>query len=165
MPAELDRNIPLVDAILRIIEGDADEMKAVEILLNAESEHGVSLVLPAVVGIPEAPEELYNTLIQGNFFAFLSETHLVFSHASEYDKISLLLPGGLTWSATWRAWGATLAEWANQDRWGGKSDWCYWDFYAGIVDEYIHGIEAWQDTVMRVIETKCKLVDASAEAH
>ena len=96
-------------------------------------------------------------LIEGNFFAFLSETHLVFSHASEYDKISLLLPGGLTWSASWRALGTMLAEWANQARWVDKVDWCYMDFYGGIADDQIHGIEARQDTVMQVIEAKCRL--------
>lgn len=103
MQAGLNKQIPFVDAILRIVEGDTDELEAVEILLGAEHKHGIRLVLPAVAGISEAPEESYDVLLRGNFFAFLSETHLVFSHASEYDKINLVLPGGLEWTVTWRA--------------------------------------------------------------
>jgi len=159
MPTQLNRATPFVDVICRIQEGQAQEIEAVEILLQAEQRHNITHVRPAVEGLLDAPEELYHALIEGNFFSFLTETHLVLSHASPYDEITLLLPGGYIWSATWRAWGATLADWANQSGWGGKVDWRYMDFYTGYPSDYFHDFEPWQDVVLHVIEAKCRATD------
>jgi len=164
MSVQLNRAIPFVDAICRIREGKAHEIEAVGLLLQAEQKHGVMLVRPAVEGLLDAPENLYHAFIEGNFFSFLTETNLVLSHASAYDEITLFLPGGYTWSATWRAWGATLADWANQAAWGGKTDWQYMDFYVGYPLDHFRDFEPWQDVVLRVIEAKCKRADTKMSA-
>jgi len=57
-PAHLDRTIPFVDAILRIVEGEAAHAQAVALLEDAEARHGLHIVYSpkdALLGGPYLP--------------------------------------------------------------------------------------------------------------
>jgi hypothetical protein len=158
MAYQLDRNIPFVDSVFRIIEGVGSEEEAVHILAEAEQRYEVYLIQPPLEGTPaRLPDALYSTAIEGSFFVFMAETHLLFSPTWYYDNLTLVLPGGYTWDATHRAWGDRLADWANMFCWCARDDWDYVPFYLGYIIDMIADFEAWQEVAWRIVGLKSHL--------
>ena len=155
----LDRGVPFVEAVFRVMTGAGTEMEAALILRAAELEHGVRfLTVPRAVKARPLPDRLYVTA-EGRAQKFLSETHMVFT-GYEYDQVAVMYGDFLCqWSP--RAWGALVTRWANQEGWLGKSDWTYLDFYGGLNDRAVKDYLAWSEAVLQVIEAKC-LLDAGA---
>ena len=156
MRDKLNREIPFVNAVFQVLEGNAKIEDAIHLLQAAEQHNNIKIVHAKFeeLDLPDAPEELYEELIEGNFYSFLSETHLLLSPSWQYDSYSLLLPGGYTWTATNRAWGQTLATWANSAAWAGRDDWDYVAFYGGYTLDIIESYEQWQEVALKVIHMK-----------
>jgi hypothetical protein len=151
----LERVIPFVDAVFHVLEHNAPLDDAVAILRAAENQHQIQLLTPPSSSALQVTDAQYGALVEGHFYAFVSETHLVLP-ASWYDEITIQLPYGYIYTATWRAYGQMLATWANRIRWLGAGDWHYMDFYKGPDDTVIEGYQAWAETAMRVIQAKCR---------
>lgn len=155
----LDRGVPFVEAVWRVMTGAGSETEAALILRAAEHEHEVRfLTVPRSVKARPLPDRLYVTA-EGQVQKFLTETHMVFT-GYEYDQVAVMYGEFLCqWSP--RAWGALVTRWANQRGWLGKSDWTYLDFYGGLNDRVVKDYLAWSEAVLQVIEAKC-LLDAGA---
>lgn len=157
IPLKLDRSVPLVDAIFRVIEGTGTELEAVSILVGAENLYGVKLsTTKPPKPLKKIPVEKYSELIEDRMNQFLSATHLIIG-SSEYSQLSIVLLGNYTYSWTHREWGHMLANWANETKWLGSDGWNYLDFYGGPNDRLIESYNAWCETLMRVIATKSDL--------
>lgn len=151
----LDRSVPFVDAVFRVLERTGTEAEAAKILLEAESRHNVRFL--TVIGSVKAkhlPDHLYATA-EDHVHRFLTETHMVFT-GYEYDQMDVLYKNYAgSWS--YRAWGALVTRWANSVRWLGKGDWTYLDFYGGLNDRVVKNYLAWSEAMMQVVHTKCLL--------
>ncbi|HWS99384.1 MAG TPA: hypothetical protein VN256_03855 [Pyrinomonadaceae bacterium] len=151
----LDRGVPFVDAVFRVMAGEATETEAALILRSAELMHEVCFVtVPRAVRARPLPDRLYVTA-EGRVQKFLGETHMVFT-GYEYDQVAVMYGDYLCqWSP--RAWGALVTRWANQENWLGKRDWTYLDFYGGLNDRAVKDYLAWSEAVMQVVHAKCLL--------
>src|SRR5215216_2833706 len=114
----LDRGVPFVEAVFRVMTGAAAETEAALILRAAELGHDIHfLIVPRAVKTRPLPDRLYVTA-EGQVQKFLSETHMVFT-GYEYDQVAVMYGDFLChWSP--RAWGALVTRWANQENWLGK---------------------------------------------
>lgn len=148
----LDRSIPFVDAVFRILEGAGTESEAALILRDAEARNGIRF--STVCRVPEAihlPDELYEAA-EHNIHRFLTETQMVFG-GYEYAQLDVMY-GDYVGLWSHRSWGALVAGWANQTNWLGKSDWNYLDFYGGLNDRVVRDYLTWSEAMMRVIQVK-----------
>ena len=159
----LDRGVPFVDAVFRVMAGEAAETEAALILSAAELAHEVSFVtVPRTVKARPLPDRLYVTA-EGRVQKFLTETHMVFT-GYEYDQVAVVYRDFLCqWSP--RAWGALVTRWANQENWLGKRDWTYLDFYGGLNDRAVKDYLAWSEAVMQVVDAKCLLGRQAGQAQ
>ncbi len=90
----------------------------------------------------------------------LGETHLVLS-GMDFTNDTFVRAGDGTVSAwTQRAWGAFLADWANDTGWAPVANvkgtlhvWDYVDFYH-LNDQYIERYARWQEVVMDALHQK-----------
>ena len=154
LPLKLDRSVPFVNAIFRIIEGTATGPEAVHLLSNAEAESEVKLSSKEPSQPCEAVSvEQYQEIVEPRMNRFLDRTHLVLGRA-EYDRLHISIAGKYTYSWTHREWGHAIAKWANNIGWLNRHDWNYLDFYGGLNDKVVENYNAWCAAVIRVIEIK-----------
>ena len=149
----LDRSVPFVNAVFRILEQTGGVSEAASILRAAEDRNNIHFL--TISRIPEAaplPDELYDSA-ERSIYQFLTETQMIFG-SYEYSQMNVMYQDyvGL-WSH--RSWGALIAGWANQSNWLGKDDWNYLDFYGGPNDKVIKDYGVWSEAAMQVIQTKC----------
>jgi len=137
-------------------------------LAEACARHGVVLVSPALKldesgisvdermpNVREIPEEesFWERWVYTNYFAFLSETNLVFQTSRFVDEYDVVVGGKYVLCATARAYGQLYAEWANSVSWLKKSDWTYIDFYGGsLTDDYWD----WAEAALQVVKALSK---------
>lgn len=101
-PLKLDRSVPFVDAVFRIIEGAGTQFEAVNVLREAESVCGIELTTkPPIQSVQEVMIERYTELIEPRMQRFLSATHLVIGSA-ESSRLHVLALGGYTYKWTHR---------------------------------------------------------------
>lgn len=156
-PLKLDRRVPFVDAIFRIMVGSGRESEGVELLLEAEALCEVKFLSVAPSQHPkEIPVERYEEFVENRMNHFLTRTHLVLG-SREYSELHVLIADNYTYSWTHREWGHMLAKWANAARWLDRAEWEYLDFYGGLNDRVVENYNAWCATVMKVIETRSKI--------
>jgi hypothetical protein len=157
----LERGVPFVDAVFRVMSGEAAATEAALILRAAELKTGVCfLTVPRAVKARPLPDRLYVTA-EGRVQEFLSETHMVFT-GYEYDQVAVTYGEYLCqWSP--RAWGALVTRWANQEGWLGKRDWTYLDFYGGLNDRVVKDYLAWSEAVIEVVHAKCLLAESAGQ--
>jgi len=156
-PVKLDRSVPLVDAIFRVIEGTCSELEAIQLLSEAETLTEVKLLsTKPPPPSKQIPVEDYEKLVEPRMNQFLSETHLVLG-SKEYNDLHILIANDYSYAWTHREWGYMLAKWANDIRWLGHFDWNYLDFYGGLNDRIVENYDAWCATAMRIIEIKSNL--------
>ena len=152
---QLDRSTPFVDAALRVVEGTGTDLEAIEILLHAEGTYHVQFLVKPNRELKELPEELYDSYVEGDLFAFLSATHLVLG-SYDYDKLTIIFGDSFTYTWSHRAWGVMIAEWANRTQWLGVSKWDYTDFYMGPNDAVIQNYTRWSEVALKLIELKTR---------
>jgi hypothetical protein len=150
---QMDRRVPFVDCIFRIIDGATTESEAVDILRQAETGSGVELSSIYPYPAPrQIPAERYHEEIEIGIESLLNSTHLVLGTYHFCQLVTLFTGGVYQWGH--REWGHIAARWANKTEWLGKKDWGYLDFYNGPNDRLIEGYNAWAETVMRVVRKK-----------
>ena len=152
-PLQMDRQVPFVDCIFRIMKGTAMEGEAVNILKQAEIESGMEV--SSVYPYP-APRQIlverYDEEVAPGIENFLSATQLVLGVFWFSKLFTLFINGVYQWGH--REWGHTVARWANKTKWLDKDDWEYEDFYFGPNNRMIEGYDAWAETAMRVVRIK-----------
>src|SRR6266498_1794175 len=109
----LQRSVPFVDSVFRIIDGETEHDEAISLLIRAEQSSGVHIIMPLLEGVHYMPEEKFSSLIEGNFYEFMDITHLVLPIAW-YDDVTILLPNDYVYAGTWRAYSNILSSWANR---------------------------------------------------
>jgi hypothetical protein len=149
----LERGVPFVDAVFRVMEGTCSESDAAAILREAETRNNVRfLTVPGTVKARRLPDELY-VAAEEHIQKFLTETHMVFG-GYEYSEMDVMYRD-YTGSWSHRAWDALVTRWANHEKWLGKGDWTYLDFYGGLNDRVVKDYLAWSEAMMQVVHTKC----------
>jgi hypothetical protein len=154
LPLKMDRSVPFVEAIFRLIRGSGTEAEAVEILSSAESQTGVALSSKQPSqSCEEVPGERYQEIVEPRMNDFLNRTNLVLGSA-DYDRLHIIIAEQFTYSWTHREWGHAMAKWANNTGWLDSHDWNYLDFYGGLNERAVEDYNAWCVAAMRVIEIK-----------
>lgn len=157
LPLRFDRSIPLVDAILQIIEGTGTETEALQMLLDAESDSEVKFVVNKPSELLELiPLERYQELVEPRINRFLTQTHLVLG-SNEYSRLEVLIAENYKYMWAHREWAHMLASWANRNQWLGYNQWNYLDFYGGLNDKVVENYNAWCEVAMRLIELRSRL--------
>lgn len=157
IPLKLNRSVPFVDTIFRIIEGVGSELEAMQILSEAETVTEVQLLsTKQPPPSKQIPVEDYEAFVEPRMNKFLSQTNLVLG-STEYSDLHIVIANNYSYAWTHREWGYMLAKWANGIRWLGSEEWKYLDFYGGINDRVVENYDAWCATVLRVIEMKSNL--------
>jgi hypothetical protein len=151
-PLKLNRNIPFVDAVFRVMEGTRTLSEVAAILRQAERKNKICFLTANQLNeLPILTDELYD-IAENELYNLLTETEMVFG-SYEYSRLDLIYDGYLgLWSH--RSWGATIAEWANRNQWLGKLDWYYLDFYGGLNDRIVQNYLSWSDVMMQAIAQK-----------
>ncbi len=159
----LDYSIPFVKQVWDYRQRLIPIEECVTTLEAACERHGISFVVPELVFDekgnsidPRMPhvriisddEQEWERWVDTNFFAFLTETHLVL-RSSDYSPLYSTIIGPIVIYTSMRAEGSMYAKWANSISWLGKQDWDYMPFYIGyIADDY----EEWSKTAFYVLE-------------
>ena len=149
----LQRSVPFVDSVFRIIDGETEYDESINLLIRAEQSSGIRIIIPALGGVRYMPEEKFSSLIEGNFYEFMDTTHLVLPVAW-YDDLTILLPNDYAYAGTWRAYSNVLSSWANRLEWLGKKSWDYMDFYRGLNNSIVERYDEWSHTAAKIIELK-----------
>ena len=155
-PLQMDRNVPFVNEVFRILEGTGSESKAIALLESAEKEHRLELSTIQPYPRPKyLPDKLYAEFIQEHLYSFWSTTHLVLAgaHAS---RLFLLFSGKFLCTMGIREWGNETARWANSTAWLNRREWSFADFTGGPNDLTISGYNAWSRLAMQILVHKSK---------
>jgi len=154
LPLNLDRSVPFVDAVFRILDGTSTEIQAVGILRDVERLCGVEVSTAKQSRLlQEIPVEKYTELVENRMNDFLSATHFVLGSA-EYSQLSIVILGSYTYPWTHREWANMVARWTNKTSWLGAKNWNYLDFYGGPNDRLIENYNAWVETALRIVRIK-----------
>jgi len=164
---QLDYLINFVAQVRDFKEGVLSIDVCMGTLAKACARHGVALVspelklksgvsvderMPGVRAIPDE-ESLWERWVETNYFAFLSETNLVFQTSRFIEEYDVIVGGEYVLRPTARAYGQLYAEWANSVSWLKKSDWTYIDFYGGgLTDDYWD----WAEAALQVVKALSK---------
>jgi hypothetical protein len=150
----LDRSVPFVDAVFRILDGTGTEVEAVNILRDIERLCEVELsTAKQTRALEEIPLERYSELVEDRMNKFLSATHFAIGSA-EYNQLRIVIMKRYTYPWTHREWANMLAKWANKTSWLGWKSWNYLDFYGGPNDRLIENYDVWIETALRIVRTK-----------
>jgi 3-methyladenine DNA glycosylase AlkD len=153
VPLHMNRDVPFVDCVFRIIEGLALDDDAVRILRQAEEISGLELSSVYPYPAPgQISEDSYYEVIDPNLEGFLNVTELVLDSYYFNQLFPIFNKGVYLWGQ--RAWAETISSWANKSNWLNKTDWDYLEFYNGLHDRLIENYELWAKTVLRVIRKK-----------
>jgi hypothetical protein len=169
---KLDRNIPFVNQVFSFMQGEVDSEACIQTLRQYEQKWGIEHVAPKLeIYIEEyaiktrSPDKyshivglnddvgLWDQYVVGQYYGFLSETHLILDTNLYSDRYDIILSDKYSFQATARAWGGMYAVWASQTNWLGHSAWTYLDFYANLAYE-IDDFSEWAEAVHNLILLK-----------
>jgi len=154
------------------MQGKIDSQACIQTLRRYEQKWGIEHVAPKlevyvedyeirtrspdkyshIIGLKD-DNELWEKYVVGQYYGFLSETHLVLDTCMWSDRYDIILSDKYSFQATARAWGQMYAVWASQTNWLGHSAWTYLDFYADLASE-IDDFSKWADAVYSLIQLK-----------
>jgi hypothetical protein len=94
-------------------------------------------------------EETWTRYVEGDYYAFLSLTNLVFQTTRFSDCYHVILAKKYWFCPTARAWATVYTDWANRVGWLGRRDWSQVEFYLGNICD---GYWDWANTAFTVVK-------------
>ena len=65
----LQRSVPFVDSVFRIIDGETEYDESINLLIRAEQSSGIRIIIPALGGVRYMPEEKFSSLMKVIFMS------------------------------------------------------------------------------------------------
>jgi hypothetical protein len=150
---QLNRDIPFVESVFRLIERTGSQDAAVTIFEEAEQTHNIRIISSIESTFPEIPDSLYDNITEKHLYPFLSSTQLILP-VPWYDQITIVIQEEYQYTATWRGYSEVLADWATTSAWLGIQKWDYTDFYLGNIYNNIEHYASWAETAMSIIKAR-----------